>query len=148
MNHVFGLCAPVMPTSHTTTPKVRAASKSATVQIELPLAARRLAYQLGTTPEKIVAKALRLGLRSIDWNLADRCKPYADGTDKDGFDITKAMDRLSPQKLAALCEGDEPPQEILLVADCRRKGVIPWLDDDDPRLLRGLSAFARIYGKA
>jgi hypothetical protein len=92
-----------------------------TSSIKIPSAANRLAYQLGPTPEQIIKHALRIGLRNIDWNLAHECSPFIDGTDTDHFNITAAMNRLSPARFAELCEGEEHPQKVLADANSKRR---------------------------
>lgn len=121
-------CAP------TNTTKASAASNSATIQI--PYAARRLAYQLERTPQSIMMRALSIGLRTIDANLAADCSPFVFGLhEPDGIDVYQAMNRLSPERFAALCECEHEPQRVLSSEFYRAKGF-SWIGDGEEEALK------------
>jgi hypothetical protein len=110
-----------MTTIETTTTKA-APAKNDAFTIQIPRAARRLAYQLETTPERIIRRAILIGIRSIDWNLGNEVgSPFADSTSTEEFDITKAMNRLSAARFSELCDGPDEPQKVLVGEDYERK---------------------------
>jgi len=110
------------------TTKGSAASKSA--MIEVPFAARRLAYQLGRSQENVIKHALRIGLKMIDANLMENCNPLSHGLDE--FNITRAMNKLSPRRFNALCNREDyEPQQILKEEMLRSRGLWRSFKIDD-----------------
>jgi hypothetical protein len=71
----------------------------------------RMAAQLGQDPETLAAGILHHAARVVDWNLATGCHPLCfatDGDDLAGFDLTAAMDRLTPRQIEGLDAGVPP----------------------------------------
>lgn len=99
-----------------TPPTDRTATDPAPDSEALRQRAARLAAQLDLSADELTARALSIGLLSIDWNLAFECTPFThpEITDFPGFDLSAEMDALGESDLADLEAGGEYAQAVIL----------------------------------
>ncbi len=88
----------------------------------------RLSMQLGFDPETIAERCLDMSVREIDWNLSRGVHAFTDST-ADEFDVTAAMDSLTPTAIAKLESDGEFAQAVLWEMRCEARGIRDHGDD-------------------
>ena len=76
-----------------------ASARNITVTAKHAKSVDRLAWQLGKSPERLIARILELGILTIDNELSQGCEPLAANL-IDDFNCTNAMDAMTFDQIA------------------------------------------------